>query len=190
METRDDTALVMQARGGDTAAFGELFRRHHARVFRLCRTYCGTDADAGDLVQEVFLKAFRGLAGLERGAAFSGWLAAIARNQARDRAVQRSRRCEEALEGAAEPLAGEGSSEDRVLRAEARGLAREIVEAMPPGTPRQVAALFYLEDLEVRDVAHRLGMSVSNVTTSLARARTWMRRNLLLRLAELRGYAT
>jgi len=184
----DEAVLVEAARRGDAGAFEALFRRHHGTVFRLCRTYAGSDQDAMDLAQDVFIKAFRGLGRLADPAAFRAWLYTIARNVGRN-AVTRRPPPSEALEEAQEP-ADTVSAEDRVLRAEARGLTEEILRTMPEGRPRQCAELFYLEDLEVAEVASRLDVSVSNVTTSLGRARAWLRRHLLLKLCELRGYAT
>ena len=173
---------------GLAGAFEALFRRYHGTVFRLCRTYTSSDQDAMDLAQDTFIKAFRGLERLAEPAAFPAWLYTIARNVGRNAATRRPP-ASEALEEAREP-AETVSAEDRVLRAEACGLAAEILGAMPEGRPRQCAELFYLEDLDVGEVASRLDVSVSNVTTSLGRARAWLRRHLLLRLCELRGYST
>ena len=182
----DEAALVERARCGDAAAFEVLFRRYHGPVFRLCRTYTSSDQDAMDLAQDAFLKAYRGLKRLAKPEAFPAWLYTIARNVARN-AVTRRPPPAEALDEAREPASTTGV-EDQVLRAEARVLAAEILATLPAGRPRQCAELFYLEDLEVGEVARRLDVSVSSVTTALGRARAWLRKHLLLRLCELRGY--
>jgi len=188
MPAPDDSALVGRARRGDAGAYETLFRRYHGMVFRLCRTYTRTDEDAMDLAQDSFVKAFAGLDRLTEAAAFSGWLATIARNAGRD-AVSRRQRSPE-VSGEAPETADPCTLEDRALRAEARRLTGDIIAAMPDGRPRQVAELFYLQDQEVAEISERLEISVSNVTTTLGRARAWLRKHLLVQLRELRGYSS
>ena len=78
-----DQALVQACGQGDRQAFRELYRRHQQKVratlFRLCN-----GADLDDLVQEVFLKAWKGLAGFRQSAQFSTWLYRITVNVATD----------------------------------------------------------------------------------------------------------
>lgn len=184
----DDAELVRRAQSRDRAAFEALFRRHYGWIFRLCRSYALSDADAQDLAQEVFMKAHRALPTLHDPAAFRGWLAMIGRRIGLDAVRQRGRAREVPLpDQHAETCAGQ-SLETQVLRNEARGLCRQIIETMPDGTPRRAATLFYLEDCEVREVARRLETSTTNVTSALSRARIWLRKHLLGQLRELRGY--
>lgn len=182
----DNEALVRRAQGGDAAAFEALFRAHYGRVLRCCRTFVRRDADAADLAQDVFLRAHERLGSLREPGALVGWLLTIARNLAKDAAVRSARRGEHLQEQ--QELAQPARSEARLLGREARQLTSDILDALPAGRQRDAARLFYLEDLEVGEVAERLDTTVSNVTTAVARARAWMRRHLVLRLAELRGY--
>ena len=78
-----EAELVRAARAGDRAAYGQLYDRfapmvHGVLLARVPR------ADVDDLVHDVFLQAMRRLASLRNPEAFPGWLAAIARNRARD----------------------------------------------------------------------------------------------------------
>lgn len=188
MEAPDERAVVERASRGDAGACEALFRRWHGTVFRICRTYARTDEDAMDLAQDSFVKAFSGLSRLSDPQAFPAWMATIARNVGRDFATSQARSPEIAVE--APERADPFSAEDRVLRAEARRLAGALLGAMPDGRPRQVAELFYLKDQDVVEVAGALGVSVTNVTSSLARARGWLRAHLLAELGELRGYGS
>ena len=183
-----DALWVRQAQRGDPTALERLFRCHHGRIFRLCRAYTHNDSDADDLVQEAFVKAFRDLPRLQSPRAFRPWLAAIARNHARDAMAYARRRPTQPDPPGDATSDPSPSLETHALRAEARKLAVEIISSMPHGTPRRAAELFYLEDQEVKDVAHRLEMTVSNITTALSRARGWMRKHLIDQLSELRGY--
>jgi len=184
----DSEVLVRRAQRGDSAAFEALFRAHYGHVLGCCRTYCRSDADAADLAQEVFLRVHGRLASLRDASAFGAWVRTIARNMARDAAARRARQAE--LQARPPEQAAPARSEQRLLNREARHMVGEILGALPAGRQREAARLFYLEDLEVREVARRLDTSVTNVTTAVSRARGWLRRHLLLRLTELRGYRT
>ena len=64
----------------ETETFDELVRTHRGRVYGLCYRYSGNSADAEDLAQEVFLRAYRGLAGFRGDASLATWVYRIAVN--------------------------------------------------------------------------------------------------------------
>jgi RNA polymerase sigma-70 factor, ECF subfamily len=70
----EDSALIRRSQDGDHAAFEALFRRHADAVYRKLTRMLGPDPEREDLVQEVFLAAYRGLQGFRGEAAFSTWL--------------------------------------------------------------------------------------------------------------------
>jgi RNA polymerase sigma-70 factor (ECF subfamily) len=78
----DDEALLSRAVAGDSAALGELLTRNESRVRALLAQMVGPRGRLDDLVQEVRLKAVRGLASFRGDAAFSTWLHRIAVNTA------------------------------------------------------------------------------------------------------------
>ena len=69
-----DLALARDAGSGDTAALGELYRRHQRRVFSLCRRMTENTAEAEDLMQEVFIKLFYEVGTFRGESAFTTWL--------------------------------------------------------------------------------------------------------------------
>jgi RNA polymerase sigma-70 factor (ECF subfamily) len=75
--------LVERARGGDRAAFGDLYRRYARMIHGILLSRIPR-IEVEDLVQDVFLAALQQLPALRQSAAFGGWLAAIARNRATD----------------------------------------------------------------------------------------------------------
>src|SRR5512133_993966 len=79
----EDDSLIAAAAQGDRSAFGELYSRYARMVHGILLARV-PPRDAEDLVQDVFISAMRKLRGLRTGAAFRGWLAAIARNRAID----------------------------------------------------------------------------------------------------------
>jgi RNA polymerase sigma-70 factor (ECF subfamily) len=77
-----DVDLVMRARQGDPAAFGELVDRHRAAVYRAARAALGSHADAEDAAQDAFLLAYRRLESFRGEASFKTWLLTIVWHQA------------------------------------------------------------------------------------------------------------
>ena len=81
----DDADLVVQARQGDSAAFGELVDRHRTAVFRAALAALGSHAEAEDAAQDAFLLAFRRLGSFRGEASFKTWLLTITWHQAINR---------------------------------------------------------------------------------------------------------
>ena len=104
-----DAAAVALARTGDGDAFRLLVERHSRRVFRLAFRLTGSEADAEDIVQETFLRAYRNLDRFEERAVVGSWLYRIATNCAIDlnrrRKAEAPGRAEEASSARAEAAA-------------------------------------------------------------------------------------
>jgi RNA polymerase sigma-70 factor (ECF subfamily) len=86
----DDRALVAATIGGDRSAFDVLVRRHQRTIYSVCYRFAGEHADASDLAQDAFLRAYRGLAGFKGDAAFGTWLYRIAVNVCLSRAAAKT----------------------------------------------------------------------------------------------------
>ncbi len=76
-----DAELVARARGGEYAAYEELVRRYQRRVYTLAYNMTGHKEDAEDMVQEVFVKAYRSLDGFKGDSSFYTWIYRIAVNR-------------------------------------------------------------------------------------------------------------
>jgi RNA polymerase sigma-70 factor (ECF subfamily) len=83
---------VAGARSGDRSALDALLRRHHDRLFALCRRLAGNDADAHDALQEALIAIVRGLDRFDGRSAFSTWSYRVATNAALDELRRRKRR--------------------------------------------------------------------------------------------------
>src|SRR3546814_10792948 len=77
-----DAALVAAARGGEAAAFETIMRQHNRQMFRTARAILQNEADAEEVVQEAYLKAFLHLDGFAGASRLSTWLVKIAVNEA------------------------------------------------------------------------------------------------------------
>jgi RNA polymerase sigma-70 factor, ECF subfamily len=85
----DERTLIAQARAGDENAFAQLVVEHSARVYGALRRFGLDPQEADEVAQEVFLRAWRGLARFEERSQFSTWLYRIAFNEAQRRLARR-----------------------------------------------------------------------------------------------------
>lgn len=85
LEERSDADLIAQAQNGEREAFGELFRRHHAKAHGWARSLVRDTHTADDIVQEALIKAFLHLGTLMNAERFLPWLHRIVKNQAYDK---------------------------------------------------------------------------------------------------------
>ncbi|MGI9623889.1 MAG: RNA polymerase sigma factor [Acidimicrobiales bacterium] len=171
--------LVDAARNGDNAAFDELVRRTYGDVFKLAVRLTGNETDANDVVQDTYVRAFRGLRRFRGDAQFSTWLYRIASNCASTFTARRSRqRCDSLTE--AEGVIETDPEQDPTLRAEASTLRHTLERALEqlPQRLRAVVVLKHLEDLSHREIAERLGITEAATKVRLHRARNTLRRIL------------
>jgi RNA polymerase sigma-70 factor (ECF subfamily) len=157
--------LVAAARDGDRGAFARLYARYAPMVHGLLLARVPRE-DADDLAQEVFLQALRRLPSLRDPDAFGGWLAAIARNRARDH----HRRGEETVELPAE-LPGRPHPEGAALAvlAAIRGL---------PEAYRETLVLRLVEGMTGPEIAERTGLTPGSVRVNLHRGMRLLREAL------------
>jgi RNA polymerase sigma-70 factor (ECF subfamily) len=88
----DDDALAARARDGDTAAFGEIVRRHQRAALRVAAVISGSTDDARDIVQDAMVKAYRSSASHRGDGAVRSWLLRIVANEAKNHVRSRVRR--------------------------------------------------------------------------------------------------
>jgi len=184
-----DAELIAVIRAGASEravddGYRRLVSRHWKVVLVLVRSRIGSEGDAEDVAQEVFLRAFRSLGGLEAPHLFLGWLLRIARNLATDHL--RRRRGETSLEGLGKLFVESRVVDDESAHATHERLEREeeverVMQAVDrlPEKYRTVVMLRYLEDLPYRDLAARLGEPEGTVRNRLFRALAKLRETLL-----------
>src|SRR3982750_2662988 len=163
----EDGRLVRSARTGDESAFQRLYDRYARVVHALLLARVGRE-EGDDLVQDVFLTAWKRINDLRDPAAFGGWLAMIARNRATDA----HRRTAEFVELPAD-LPGHGSPADR---AEARA-ALDAIRALPEAY-RDTLMLRLVEGLTGPEIAERTGLTPASVRVNLHRGMKLLREKL------------
>jgi RNA polymerase sigma-70 factor (ECF subfamily) len=179
----EDRDLVEQIRSDRPELFHELVSRHEVAIFRGAMAILRNAADAEDVTQETFLRAFRHLDQFRGDAKFRTWLLQIAVNVARSRlkSVQREQ-CEslEVVDASGNAAHGWPDScdaktpEDEYSWKELSGFVRRILDGMHP-IYRSVLYLRDVENLSTGTTAVALGLTPENVRTRLRRARAHLR---------------
>ena len=173
-------------------ALEALFRRYHGPVHQLVHRMVHGAPEAEDLVQDAFLRAFRGLAGFRRHSTFKTWLYQIATNTCLNHLARAERRFQhDSLEATlgedgdltlGDKLAAHGQTPEEA--ATAAEVYRQVERALARLSPefRAVLVLRDVQDLSYEEIAETLGVNLGTVKSRLARAR----RQVQQWLAELR----
>jgi RNA polymerase sigma-70 factor (ECF subfamily) len=145
-----DLELAERFRDGDRAAFDVLVRRHQKGMWRLIRRYVKSDADAADITQLAFVRAFRGLTGFRGTATVRSWLYRIAINCALS--WLRDHRREQPAEIDEEALIDDNPAPAQLSAGDDRAQLRRAIAQLPP-KQKLVLELRVFDDLSFREVA-------------------------------------
>jgi len=187
MDPGREAALVRAAQGGDQAAFGEIVRHFQRVVYRVAYALTRNAADADDLAQETFVRAYQAIGRFRVGEPLRPWLTRIAVNQAYSLYRRRRRRPETSIEPLVEAgrqwaAAGDDPA-DRAAEAESHARLAEAFAGLSP-EHQAVLTLRVVEDLPYDEIARVLNVPVGTVMSRLSRARTELRRRLRERTGE------
>ena len=180
-----DEDVVARVLSGETALFEILMRRYNQRLYRVSRIILRDDAEAEDVMQDAYVRAYEHLHQFAGKAAFSTWLTRIAIHEALARKRRRGR--QEELD--ALPMNGESMSimkssdptpEATTANSQARELLEQAIERLPE-TYRTVVVLREVEDMSVAETASSLGVTEAVVKTRLHRAHAMLRKELYSR---------
>jgi len=169
-----DEQLVQLAKEGESEAFSELVRRHLETVHRWMARAVG-EQDADDLTQEVFFKAYRGLAGFRCDAPPRAWLASIADNAVKNRYRSRSRfrrlfASSREEDDPPDPPGSAASPEEDARAGESRRYVTEALKRLPAEF-RMPVVLRDLEEWSYEEIGQSLGIPVGTVKSRIARGR-------------------
>ena len=185
--TASDMDIVQRVLDGDTASFELIMRRYNRRLYRIARSVLRNDADAEDVVQDAYIRAYEHLSGFEGKGAFSAWLTKIALNEALGRLrgadAARSRISfddpEESEEAnyMANLITSLPSPEQNAARGEVRHLLESAIDALPDAY-RMTFILCGVEEMSVAETADCLDVEQATVKTRYHRARNILRHQL------------
>jgi RNA polymerase sigma-70 factor, ECF subfamily len=187
---RTEAEMIAGILAGETEVYHELIRPHERTVYLMALSYMKNKADAEDVAQEAFVRAFRNLASFRAESKFSTWLISIALNEARSRLRRQAAIRMESLD--------EPRDEDRTIspellrdwreipseaveREEVRKLIQQAVEELP-ATYRQVFLLRDVEEFNIAETAKVLNLSIPIVKVRLHRARVMLQKRLVPQL--------
>jgi RNA polymerase sigma-70 factor (ECF subfamily) len=177
-----DEEIVEQVRAGDGQLFEHLMRRHNARVYRAARAILHDDAEAEDVMQDAYLRAYEHLADFEGRSKFSTWVTRIAVNEALLR-LRRSKRFDpldthtDQESSMSDPSAT--SPEQNASDVEMRAVLEKAVGQLPDEF-RAVFVLRAVEGMSGAETAECLGIGEDTVKTRLHRARGRLQEMLLV----------
>lgn len=158
LEGLAEPELVAACLAGRAGAFDLIVSRHRRPVYQICYRFMGNHEDASDLSQDVFLRAYRGLANFKGNSALGTWLHRIAVNTCLNRVALKTPKVEPIDEAQHVDLTSETPTE-RLLRGERAERVRAAVAQLPE---KQRAALVMrtYQDLSHQEIASALGTTV------------------------------
>ncbi len=174
MSEQDDEILVKRCMGGDRGAFEVLVDKYQKPLFNLALRMTQEYADAEDITQSVFLKAYEGLSSFKPGRKFFSWLYRIAVNETLN--FLRGRKFEEPLSEDTPAEDADGSRE--IARDEASAQIQEALMELSVDY-RTVVVLKHLQELPYADISQILDIPEKTVKSRLFSARVQMREILV-----------
>lgn len=173
-----DAELVVAAQHGDRDALDTLLRRHHDRIFVLCRRLCRDRGDAEDAAQNALIAIVRGLPRFDHDAAFTTWSYRVATNACLDELRRRGRRPmpmeppedDGTAHGIAPRAIGGTDPGDVAVADERRGVLQQALDQLPDEF-RLPVVLRDVADLDYAEIAEQLGLPPGTVRSRIARGR-------------------
>lgn len=167
-------ALVLAAQKGDSDSFTELYRLYYQKVFALAKTTVRTEADAEDVLQTTFLKAWNNLGKLKDPSAFSTWIQRITLNQCYsllrkkhiDISIDEDEEDTEPIQLESDLMLPEAYAERSDLKERLGKIIREL-----SAVQQQTITLYYFDGLPVENIAWIMDCSVNTVKSRLFLAR-------------------
>jgi len=167
-----DTELVLRAQTGEASAFGELIDRHQRAVYGIVSRMVDTRDDADDLVQDIFVSAYRAIGSFRRDAKFSTWLHTIAVNITLKWLKKMKRRSTVSIDDPATGLASmiraeaDPSPADSLQQRERNEAVRRAIDSLSD-KQRIVVVMHYFEQYSCEEIAGVLKCSVGTVWSRL-----------------------
>ena len=180
-EKEADAELARLAQAGDERAFQALVVKYQRRIARHVARYVKRANDVEEVVQDAFMRAYRGLASYRGDASFYSWLYRIASNAALSFLKKNAGElpvADERSDDGFEPGLTDEQTPERVL------LARQIGEVVERAMARlqpelaEALVLFEVEGKSYKEIAQMLGTPIGTVRTRIFRAREFIARRL------------
>ncbi|MCX7920028.1 MAG: sigma-70 family RNA polymerase sigma factor [bacterium] len=173
---RSELDLIRRSQQGDTAAFGELYERYKLAVYQLAYRLMRNPADADELMQESFVRAYRYLRRYNAQYSFYTWLRTIVLNLGRDW-LRKQKSQSTGLESFTSDQPGMSEPNENIDQLANRQLIHQAISELSE-QQRLSFILFEIEGLTLEEISVQLNCSVGTVKTHLHRARSQLRNKL------------
>jgi RNA polymerase sigma factor (sigma-70 family) len=168
LKLQGDEKLIAMARGGNPGAFETIVDRYQGRLLGFCRQMLGSTEDAEDVLQEVFVNAYRAMLADEREINLRPWLYRIARNRCLNHLRKPSADAQESMDMVPEVEAA-STAEKVHNREEFRQILSDVNKL--PETQRSALLLREMDALSYEEIADAMETTVPSVKSLLVRAR-------------------
>ena len=178
IERCNEIDLIQQTLSGDTSAFDQLVKMHRRTIYVIVLSYIKNPADAEDLTQRIFIRAYERLSTLRELDCFLPWLQQIAHNTCKDWLRRRSE-----LVASLEVVKSSDfsetapSAEDIVLKAEVEDIVRKAIDGLKE-TDRKLMEGHYIEGASYDELRAESGLSYAAIANRLKRAKREVRRRV------------
>ena len=180
----EEQILVHRCRKGDGEAFARLMRLHEKKIFNYAYRMLGSEEEAEDLTQDIFIAAFRGMPRFRGDSKFSTWLYRIAVNQTRNRIKYLSRRnffarkAQREMAGSNQAVDYLDSVADNGHSPEQWAMTKDLVSRVEEclsqlgHEARQILVLRDVQGFSYEELSEMLSLNLGTVKSRLHRART------------------
>jgi RNA polymerase sigma-70 factor (ECF subfamily) len=189
-----DEDVVERVLNGETPLYEILMRRYNQRLYRIARAILRDDAEAEDVMQDAYVRAYQHLASFEGRAKFATWLTRIAVHEALARSRRRGR--VQSLDGAEDSrgdvmstLESPGPTPERSAYDRELGAVLEKAILQLPEDYRLVFTLREIEEMSTGETAQCLNLTEDNVKVRLHRARALLRKELFAQAGATKAQA-
>lgn len=179
----DDELVILLAKEGKESAFRELYENNYKMVYRLAFRYSKSNQDAEDIMQETFIKAFKGIKNFDFNISsnFSAWICQIGIHCSLDYLRKSKRRKADKTQYISalpsEPKAQDSSPEKSAIISQAIAHVKNALHILSP-KQRLIFDLRHLQHMAIKDIAENLQCSQSTVKKQLQRAVSKLRKQL------------
>jgi len=174
MKDLSDEELVEKIRSEDNELYAEIVRRYQQKLYHYLRYLTNRPSEAEDLLQNVFIKAYRNLFGFDTKKKFSSWIYRIAHNEGVNFVKKTTRKKQVSLENLEKigfsPESEDDSIEDAFAREEIREKVKECLDELE-AKYREPLVLYYFEDKSYREISDILRVPAKTVGTFIFRGK-------------------
>ena len=173
-----DETLALQVQKGGTEAFGEIVQRFEPKLLRYARKYFFSPEDAQDLVQDIFLKAYENIQSFDVSRRFSPWIYRVAHNEfVNELRKKQSRKTFFTIDFDTmfPHLTAAETADSAALGRDTKEILEKYLDKLEVKY-KEPMLLYYVEEMDYKEIAEILHIPVSTVGVRLNRARTMLQR--------------